>query len=83
MYRRNSGIHDRRTGSAGGWMRSLLVAAVAVFLSALTGGGTFLLAFYRQRALVEVAACMALGVELHLLSSSVGDLIDKNKEPNK
>ncbi len=63
-------------------MKGLIGVVAAVFLSALTCGATFLFALYRQLALVEVAACMALGVELYLLSSSVGDLIEKKKEPN-
>lgn len=64
-------------------MKGLIGSVVAVFLSALTCGATFLFALYRQLALVEVAACMTLGVELYLLSSSVGDLIEKKKELNK
>lgn len=64
-------------------MKSLFGTVIAVFLSALTCGATFLFALYRQLALVEVTACMALGVELYLLSSSVGDLIEKKKESNK
>ena len=38
----------------------------------------------RQLAIVEVAACIVLGVQLYLLSSSVGDWIEKeNEKPSK
>lgn len=64
-------------------MKKLVGIVLAVFLSALTCGATFLLALYRQLALVEVAASLALGVELYFLASSVGDAIEKKPEPNK
>lgn len=64
-------------------MKKLVGIVLAAFLSALTCGVTFLLALYRQLALVEVAASLALGVELYFLSSSVGDVIEKTPEPNK
>ena len=54
----------------------------AVFLSAITCGATFLLALHRQLAMVEVAASLAIGVELYLLSSSIGDLIEEKTEAN-
>lgn len=56
---------------------------LAVFLSALTCGITFLLALYRQLALVEVSACIVLGVQLYFLASSIGDWIEPNARPNK
>ncbi|MGB7434062.1 MAG: hypothetical protein WBR26_14730 [Candidatus Acidiferrum sp.] len=55
----------------------------AVFCSALTCGATFLLALYRQLALVEVAASIVLGVELYFLAASIGEWIEKKSEPNK
>ena len=64
-------------------MKNLLGRVVAVFLSAITCGATFLLALYRQFAMVEVAASLAIGVELYFLSSSIGDLIEKKPEPSK
>jgi hypothetical protein len=57
--------------------------ALCALLSAITCGATFLFALYRLLALVEVAACIVLGVELYLLSASVGDWIEKEKAPNK
>lgn len=58
-------------------------ATVAVLCSALTCGGTFLFALYRQLALVEVAASIVLGVELYLLSSTLGDWIEEKEGPHK
>jgi hypothetical protein len=57
--------------------------ALAVFLSALTCGITFLLALYRQLALVEVSACIVLGVELYFLAASIGEWIEGNSRPNQ
>jgi hypothetical protein len=42
-----------------------------------------LFALYRHFAMVEVAASLAIGVELYFLSSSIGDLIEKKPEPSK
>ena len=64
-------------------VRGYSAVAVCALLSAITCGVTFLFALYRQLALVEVAASIVLGVELYLLSASVGDWIEKNKAPNK
>ncbi|HTZ47166.1 MAG TPA: hypothetical protein VMH20_06220 [Verrucomicrobiae bacterium] len=64
-------------------MKGHLAAVLTVFCSALTCGATFLLALYRQLALVEVAACIVLGVELYFLSSTIGDWIETKMEPSK
>jgi uncharacterized PurR-regulated membrane protein YhhQ (DUF165 family) len=64
-------------------MKNLVGRVIAVFLSAITCGATFLFALYRQLAMVEVAASLAIGVELYFLSSSIGDLIEEKPEPNK
>jgi len=64
-------------------MKSHAGLVIAVLLSAITCGATFLLALYRQLALVEVAASLTTGVELYLLSSSIGDWIEKKAEANK
>jgi uncharacterized PurR-regulated membrane protein YhhQ (DUF165 family) len=71
------------SGSMEEWMRFQVATVLAVFLSAITCGATFLFALYRQLALVEVAASLATGAELYFLSSSIGDLIEKKPEPNK
>ena len=54
-----------------------------VLLSAITCGATFLLALYRQFALVEVAASLATGVQVYFLSSSIGDLLEDKEEPSR
>ena len=63
-------------------MKSHALAVIVVLLSAITCGATFLLALYRQLALVEVAASLVMGVELYLLSSSIGDWIEKKPQVN-
>jgi dipeptide/tripeptide permease len=64
-------------------MRSHGGTVLAVLLSAITCGATFLFALYRQLALVEVAASMTTGVELYLLSSSIGDWIERKPATNR
>jgi MFS family permease len=64
-------------------MKSHVALVIAVLLSAIACGATFLFALYRQLALVEVAASLATGVELYLLSSSIGDWIEKKPEANR
>jgi hypothetical protein len=56
---------------------------LVVLLSALTCGATFLLALYRQLALVEVSACIVLGVELYFLAATIGEWIEGNAQPNQ
>ena len=66
-----------------GDMKEYLWRVLAVLFSALTCGATFLLALYRQLALVEVSACIVLAVELYFLASSIGEWIEGNPQPNK
>lgn len=63
-------------------MKSLVATIAAIFLCAITCGATFLFALHRQLALVEVAASMAIMVEVYLLSSSIGDGIEGKRERN-
>ena len=63
-------------------MKSHAGVVISVVLSAITCGATFLFALYRQFALVEVAASITTGVELYLLSSSIGDWIEKKPQAN-
>jgi hypothetical protein len=56
---------------------------MAVLFSALACGATFLFALYRQLALVEVAASIAVGVELYFLASSIGEWMEAKGEPSK
>jgi MFS family permease len=69
--------------SAGEKMKRHAVLVVAVLLSAIACGITFLLALFRQFALIEVAASIVTAVELYLLSSSIGDWIEEKPQPNK
>jgi uncharacterized membrane protein YjjP (DUF1212 family) len=66
----------------GGTMKSHALLVFAVLLSAITCGATFLFALYRQLAMVEVAASIVTGVQLYLLSSSIGDWIEKKPQAN-
>jgi hypothetical protein len=63
-------------------MKKHVITIIAVLLSAITGGATFLFALYRQLALVEVAASIAIGVQLYFLSSSIGDVLEDKDEPS-
>jgi len=64
-------------------MTNNALRVLGVLCSALTCGATFLFALYRQLAMVEVAASIAIGVQLYFLSSSVGDWIEKKEKPSK
>jgi hypothetical protein len=83
MNGRGATVHDRKNAGNGGEMKSHAVLVVAVVLSAITCGVTFLFALYRQLALVEVAASMVAVVELYLLSSSIGDWIEQKPQANQ
>jgi hypothetical protein len=50
-------------------MKEHVRTIIAVVLSAITCGATFLFALCRQPALVEVAASIAIGGQLYFLSS--------------
>jgi hypothetical protein len=64
-------------------MKEHAITIIAVLLSAITGGATFLFALYRQFALLEVAASIAIGLQLYFLSSSVGDVLEDKDEPSR
>jgi hypothetical protein len=64
-------------------MKKHVITIFAVLLSAITCGATFLFALYRQFALVEVAASIAIGVQLYFLSSSIGDVLEDKGEPSR
>ena len=64
-------------------MKKHVIAIGVVVLSAITCGAMFLLAFYRQFALVEVAASLATGVQVYFLSASIGDLLEDKEEPSR
>jgi uncharacterized membrane protein (GlpM family) len=58
-------------------------AVLTVLFSAIIYGATFLFALYRQLPMVEVAASLGLGVQLYLLSASVGDWIEDKADPSR
>ena len=64
-------------------MKAHLLVIIATALAAVTCGATFLLALFRQFGLVEVAASLGAGAEVFFLSSSIGDLLEDKKEPNR
>jgi uncharacterized membrane protein YoaK (UPF0700 family) len=64
-------------------MKNHALLVIAVALSAISCGATFLFALYRQLAIVEVAASLVTGVELYLLSASIGDWIEKRPQADK
>lgn len=64
-------------------MKAHLVVIIVTALAAVTCGATFLLALFRQFDLVEVAASLAATAEVFFLSSSIGDLLEDKKKPNR
>ena len=64
-------------------MKPHLAAVLVTLAAALTCGATFLLALFRQFAIVEVAASLGTGVEVYLLSSSIGDLLEDKRPPSR
>lgn len=64
-------------------MKKHVITIIAVLLSAITCGATFLFALYRQFVLVEVAASIAIGVQLYFVSWSIGDVLEDKGEPSR
>jgi len=64
-------------------MNKPVVPLAVTILSAVACGATFLFALARQVAVVEIAASIVTGVQLYLLSSTVGDLIEGKTEGRK
>jgi len=52
-------------------------------LATVINGAVFVAALFRQYALVEVAASFLTGLQVFFMSSTIGDLLDKRKEPNR
>jgi len=46
-------------------------------------GAIFIFALFHQFALVEVVASVLTGLQVFFLSSAIGDLLDKKKEPSR
>jgi hypothetical protein len=73
----------KRIEETGGAMNKPVVPLAVTILSAVACGATFLFALARQFAVVEIAASIVTGVQLYLLSSTVGDLIEGKTEGSK
>jgi hypothetical protein len=73
----------KRIEETGGAMNKPVVPLAVTILSAVECGATFLFALARQFAVVEIAASIVTGVQLYLLSSTVGDLIEGKTEGRK
>lgn len=58
---------------------SILMSLVASAISTTI----FVFALFHQFALVEVAASLLTGLQVFFLSSAIGDLLDKKKEPSR
>jgi hypothetical protein len=72
-----------RIEETGGAMNKPVVTLAVTILSAVACGATFLFALARQFAVVEIAASIVTGVQLYLLSSTVGDLREDGRNKNK
>jgi fatty acid desaturase len=64
-------------------MRRHVLTVLASFVAAVISGAIFVVALLHQYALVEVAASIFTGLQVFFLSSTIGDLLDENKEPNR
>jgi hypothetical protein len=53
------------------------------FAAAAISGAIFVVALFHQFKLVEIAASILTGLQVFLLSSAIGDLLDEKKEPNR
>ena len=62
--------------------RRHLLTVLMSFAASVISGAVFVVALFHQFALVEVAASVLTGVQVFLLSSAIGDLLEK-KEPNR
>lgn len=58
---------------------SILVSLAAAVIS----GAIFLVALFRQLALVEVAASVLTGLQVFFLAAAIGDALEKRKEPSR
>ena len=64
-------------------MKRHLLTILMRLVAAVISGGIFVIALFHQFALVEVAASILTGLQVLFLSSSIGDLLDEKKEPNR
>jgi hypothetical protein len=64
-------------------MKRHILTVLVSFGAAGIGGAVFVLALFHQFALVEVTASLSTGLQVFFLSSAIGDLLEKRKEPNR
>ncbi len=64
-------------------MKRHVLSVVMSSVAAVISGTVFVVALFHEYALVEVAASVITGLQVFFLSSAVGDLLDKMKEPNR
>jgi len=64
-------------------MKRHVLTVLMSFLAAVISGTVFVVALFHQFALGEVAASILTGLQVFLLSSAIGDLLDEKKEPNR
>jgi hypothetical protein len=64
-------------------MRRHILSALMSLAAAVISGAIFIFALFRQFALVEVVASILTGLQVFFLSSAIGDLLDKKKEPSR
>jgi hypothetical protein len=64
-------------------MRRHILTILMSFAAAVVSGTIFIFALFHQFALVEVVASIFTGLQVFFLSSAVGDLLDKKKEPSR
>ncbi len=63
--------------------RRHLLTVLMSFAASVISGAVFVVALFRQFALVEVAASILTGLQVFFLSSAIGDLLEEKKEPNR
>ena len=60
-------------------MKRHLLKVLMSFAASVISGAIFVSALFHQFALVEVAASMLTGLQVFLMSSAIGDLLDEKK----
>lgn len=64
-------------------MRRHIFTVLMSFAAAGISGAVFVVALFHQFALVEVTASLITGIQVFFLSSAIGDLLERKKEPNR
>lgn len=64
-------------------MRRHILTILMSFAAAVISSAIFIFALFHQFALVEIVASVFTGLQVFFLSSAIGDLLDKKKEPSR